>query len=157
MLSHAAAAVASHRAAAFITASNCRTKRARPRPAASDSIFVSIVVKAPIAQILTMLFGFVLLALDYPAPFLKNTAIHRSFPIRIVLLLLLTFFANLFYQVRTPAGFHSRVHVLTPRDTTQGTNGAIYSFIAALCYTRAQLNGEAMPEAKDNKGRGGKA
>ncbi|KAI0746050.1 hypothetical protein C8Q76DRAFT_640233 [Earliella scabrosa] len=106
------------------------------QPAASDSIFVSIVVKAPIAQILTMLFGFVLLALDYPAPFLKNTAIHRSFPIRIVLLLLLTFFANLFYQ---------------------GTNGAIYSFIAALCYTRAQLNGEAMPEAKDNKGRGGKA
>ncbi|RDX41813.1 hypothetical protein OH76DRAFT_1411811 [Lentinus brumalis] len=106
------------------------------QPAASDSLFVSIIVKAPVVQILSMLLGFGLLALDYPAPFLKNTAIHRSFPIRIVLLLLQTFFAILYYQ---------------------GTNGAIYSLIAALCYTRAQLNGEIMPEAKDHKGRGGRA
>lgn len=69
------------------------------RPAASDSIFVSIIVKAPVIQILSMLVGFVYLMLDYPAPFLKNTAIHRSFPIRIVVLLLQTFFAILYYQV----------------------------------------------------------
>ncbi|KAI0355737.1 hypothetical protein OH77DRAFT_1424686 [Trametes cingulata] len=106
------------------------------QPAASDSIFVSIIVKAPVVQILSMLLGFGYLMLDYPAPFLKNTAIHRSFPIRIVLLLLQSFFAILFYQ---------------------GTNGALYSFIAACCYIRAQMLGEVMPEAKDNKGRGGKA
>ncbi len=74
-------------------------ERAPSRPAASDSLFVSIIVKAPVVQILSMLLGFGLLALDYPAPFLKNTAIHRSFPIRIVLLLLQTFFAILYYQV----------------------------------------------------------
>ncbi|KAI0779320.1 hypothetical protein C8Q74DRAFT_684107 [Fomes fomentarius] len=106
------------------------------QPAASDSLFITIIVKAPIAQILNLLIGFVLLTLEYPAPFLKGSAIHRSFPIRIVLLLLQTFFAILYYQ---------------------GTNGALYSFIAALCYARAQLNGEAMQAAKDNKGRGGKA
>ena len=50
-------------------------------------------------QILSMLLGFGYLALDYPLPYLKNTAIHRSFPIRIVLLLLQTFFAILYYQV----------------------------------------------------------
>ncbi|CDO72750.1 hypothetical protein BN946_scf184994.g2 [Trametes cinnabarina] len=106
------------------------------QPANSDTIFVDIIVKAPVIQILSMLLGFVYLALDYPAPFLKNTAIHRSFPIRIVLLLLQTFFAILYYQ---------------------GTNGALYSFIAACCYIRAQMRGEYMQEAKDNKGRGGKA
>ncbi|KAI0330997.1 hypothetical protein GY45DRAFT_1322923 [Cubamyces sp. BRFM 1775] len=106
------------------------------QPAASDSIFTSIIVKAPVVQILSMLLGFGYLALDYPLPYLKNTAIHRSFPIRIVLLLLQTFFAILYYQ---------------------GTNGALYSFIAACCYIRAQMLGEVMPEAKDNRGRGGKA
>ncbi|KAI0369664.1 hypothetical protein BV20DRAFT_967645 [Pilatotrama ljubarskyi] len=106
------------------------------QPAASDSVFVSIIVKAPVVQILSMLLGFGYLMLEYPAPFLKNTAIHRSFPIRIVLLLLQSFFAILYYQ---------------------GTNGALYSFIAACCYIRAQMLGEIMPEAKDNKGRGGRA
>ncbi|KAI1785765.1 hypothetical protein LXA43DRAFT_103219 [Ganoderma leucocontextum] len=106
------------------------------QPAASDSIFISIIVKAPIVQILSMVLAFAYIALDYPAPFLKNTAVHRSFPLRIVLLFMLTFLSILYYQ---------------------GTNAAIYSFIAALCYVRAQLLGETMPEAKDNKGRGGKA
>ncbi|KAM5540310.1 hypothetical protein V8D89_006129 [Ganoderma adspersum] len=106
------------------------------QPAASDSIFISIIVKAPVVQILSMVLSLAYMALDYPAPFLKNTAAHRSFPLRIVLLFLLTFLTILFYQ---------------------GTNAAIYSFIAALCYVRAQLKGEYMPEAKDNKGRGGRA
>ena len=70
------------------------------RPAPSDSIFISIIVKAPIVQIISMLLAFGYLALDYPAPFMKGTAIHRSFPIRIVLLLLQTFFSILYYQVR---------------------------------------------------------
>jgi len=106
------------------------------QPAASDSFFISIIVKAPVIQILSMLLAISLIVLDYPLPYLKNTAIHRSFVVRIVLLLLQTFLSILYYQ---------------------GTNGALYSFIAALCYVRAQVLGEVMPEAKDNKGRGGKA
>ena len=104
------------------------------QPAASDSIFITIIVKAPIVQILSIVLALGIIALDYPAQFLKNTAAHRSFPLRIVLLFMLTFLTILFYQ---------------------GTNAAIYSFIAGLCYVRAQLLGEYMPEAKDNKGRGG--
>ena len=72
---------------------------------------MSIIVKAPVVQLLNMVLGFGLLALDYPAPFLKNTALHRSFPIRIVLLLLQAFFAILYYQVPFPPGPHLR-----PRD-----------------------------------------
>nr|VWP00782.1 Phosphogluconate dehydratase (EC [Ganoderma boninense] len=106
------------------------------QPAASDSIFIAVIVKAPIVQILNMVLSLVYITLDYPAAFLKNTALHRSFPIRIVLLFLMTFLSILYYQ---------------------GTNAAIYSFIAALCYARAQLKGEVMPEAKDNKGRRGRA
>ncbi|KAH9859102.1 hypothetical protein C2E23DRAFT_34461 [Lenzites betulinus] len=106
------------------------------QPAASDSIFVTLIVKAPVVQVLSLVVGFIYLALDMPAPFVKNTAIHRSFPLRIVLLLLQTFLAILYYQ---------------------GTNGALYSFIGACCYIRAQLVGEIMPEAKDHKGRGGRA
>ena len=51
-------------------------------------------------QILSMVLSLAYMALDYPAPFLKNTAAHRSFPLRIVLLFLLTFLTILFYQVR---------------------------------------------------------
>ena len=75
---------------------------AHPRPAASDSIFISIIVKAPVVQLIAMFLGFFIIAFDYPAPFFKGSAIHRSFPVRIVLLLLQTFFSILFYQVRPP-------------------------------------------------------
>lgn len=94
--------------------SNCLTKRALPRPAASDSLFITIIVQIPLVQILNLLIGFVLLALEYPAPFLKGSAIHRSFPIRIVLLLLQTFFAILYYQVRSLPELRVLVRVLTP-------------------------------------------
>lgn len=106
------------------------------QPGPSAGIFVSIIVKAPIIQIFSMLGGFALLALDYPAPFLKNTRIHRSLVLRIIMLLQQTGLAILYYQ---------------------GTNGAIWSFIAALCYVRAVMKGEEMAEAKNNRGRGGKA
>lgn len=39
----------------------------------------------------------------------------------------------------------------------QGTNGAIYSLTAVIAYSRAIALGEQIKEAKDNKGRGGKA
>ena len=39
----------------------------------------------------------------------------------------------------------------------QGTNGAIYSLTAAIAYTRAISLGEQIKDAKENRGRGGKA
>ncbi|KAI0793175.1 hypothetical protein C8Q75DRAFT_713273 [Abortiporus biennis] len=106
------------------------------QPSPSASFIVAIIVKAPVVQILSMLLGFVLLALEIPAPFLKNTAIQRSFIVKIMLLLVQFVFAILYYQ---------------------GTNGAIYSLVAVCCYTRAMMLGEIPKEAKDNRGRGGKA
>ncbi|CAL1707235.1 unnamed protein product [Somion occarium] len=106
------------------------------QPASNVAFLITIIVKAPVVQILSMVLGFGLLALDYPAPFLKGTSIYRSFVFRIVLLILQAFFAILYYQ---------------------GTNGALWSVIAAGCFMRAQMLGEKMEEAKNNRGRGGKA
>ncbi|PCH43416.1 hypothetical protein WOLCODRAFT_25905 [Wolfiporia cocos MD-104 SS10] len=106
------------------------------QPSPNVSFFVTIIVKAPIIQILSMLTGATLVAIEYPAPFLKGTSIHRSFVARIVLLILHAFIAVLFYQ---------------------GTNGALYALIAAMAYTRAIMLGETMEEAKNNRGRGGQA
>ncbi|KAH9942509.1 uncharacterized protein BXZ73DRAFT_88058 [Epithele typhae] len=75
------------------------------QPAASDSIFISIIVKAPVVQLLSFVLAFVILSLERPLPFLKDSSIHRSFPIRIVLLLLQTFLGMLFYQL--PASFEA--------------------------------------------------
>lgn len=47
-----------------------------------------------------MILGFALVALDYPAPFMKNTALHRNFIVRVVALIMQAFMAVLFYQVR---------------------------------------------------------
>jgi len=106
------------------------------QPANSDKIFIEIMVTAPIIQILAMITGFLILALELPLPLLKGSSLHRSWVIRIVLLALQAFLTILFYQ---------------------GTNAALYSFIAMIGYTMAQVRGEKMQEAKDNKGRGGKA
>jgi type VI protein secretion system component VasK len=62
-------------------------------------IFINIIIKAPIVQILTMLSGFAILNFELPNPLLKGTAVHRSLVLRLVLLLFQTFLAILFYQV----------------------------------------------------------
>ena len=92
--------IASRAPRACLRGTSSRTERAHPRPAASDSIFISIIVKAPIVQLISMFLAISIILFDYPAPFIKGSAIHRSFPIRIVLLLLQTFFSILYYQVR---------------------------------------------------------
>ena len=94
--------IASHTPRACLRGTSSRTERAHPRPAASDSIFISIIVKAPIVQLISMFLAISIILFDYPAPFIKGSAIHRSFPIRIVLLLLQTFFSILYYQVCYP-------------------------------------------------------
>jgi len=106
------------------------------QPANNMSFFISIIVKAPVIQILAMLSGIMMVSIEYPVPFLKGTAIQRSLVFRIVMLVLQAFIAVLFYQ---------------------GTNGALYSLIAAIGYTRAVMLGETLEEAKNNRGRGGHA
>ncbi|KAI0074644.1 hypothetical protein K474DRAFT_1765355 [Panus rudis PR-1116 ss-1] len=106
------------------------------QPSPSVSFFITIIVKAPIVQIISMLVGIALLALEYPAPFLKDTSLSRSFVFKGMMLIAQFFFALLYYQ---------------------GTNGAIWSLIGAMCYARATMLGEEMEVAKANRGRGGKA
>lgn len=106
----------------------------QPSPQAAG--FVTVIVKAPVIQILTMIVAFSMIALEFPLPQLRGTRIHRSFVVRIVMLVLQAFLAIMFYQ---------------------GTNGALWSLIAAGCYTRAQVLGEKMADAKDNRGKGGRA
>jgi len=97
-----------------------------------SAIFVMVIIKAPIVQIISVLLAGFIIALEFPAPFLKGTRFHRSIVLRIPLLLLQVFLTALFYQ---------------------GTNGAIWSLIAAGGYARAVWLGEEMKEAKENRGR----
>jgi hypothetical protein len=71
-----------------------------PRPAKQDAFFIDIIVKAPVIPIFSIILGLVIIALEYPAPFMKGNAAHRSLIARVVLLFFQTFFAILFYQVR---------------------------------------------------------
>jgi len=104
------------------------------QPSPKVHIFIMLIVKIPVVQILTMVSGFLLISLEYPLPMFKGTILHRSIPLRIVLLTIQSFLAVLFYQ---------------------GTNACLYSLIAAVFYTRALILGESMQEAKDNRGRAG--
>jgi len=97
----------------------------------SAALFVTLIIKAPIIPIVTMIIGMIILAIELPLPMVKSTGIYRSLPVRIILLLFQTFFAILFYQ---------------------GVNAAIYSFIAAGCYMKATARGEVMHAAKENRG-----
>jgi hypothetical protein len=99
-------------------------------PAPGDAIFVNLIVKAPVIQILAMVFGVTHLVIEL-VPVVRKTAIYRSLPLKVVTLILQTFLSVLFYQ---------------------GTNGAIYSFTAAIGYGVAVAKGEQMEAAKDNRG-----
>ncbi|ESK96617.1 pro41 protein [Moniliophthora roreri MCA 2997] len=106
------------------------------QPSAGAQVFITLIVKNPIIQIFAMVVGSLMVALEYPLPQIKGLAIHRSFALRIVGLLFLSFLCLLYYQ---------------------GTNAGLWGLIAAGAYTRAQLRGEVMEEAKDNRGKGGRA
>ncbi|CAA7261733.1 hypothetical protein NLJ89_g2559 [Agrocybe chaxingu] len=100
------------------------------------AIFVSLIIKAPVIPIMAMILGMVILCIEMPLPAIKGLSLHRSLVVRVILLLFQTFLTILFYQ---------------------GTNAAIWSFIAAGCYIRAIMLGEEMAEAKGNRGRSGQA
>jgi len=106
------------------------------QPAPGAAVFITLIVKAPIIQIFAMIIALLLIALEYSLPQVKGMAIYRSFVVRIVLLFFQAFLCILYYQ---------------------GTNAAIYSLVAIGCYSRAQYLGETMVEAKENRGKGGRA
>ncbi|KAG8763138.1 hypothetical protein FRC12_008691 [Ceratobasidium sp. 428] len=103
-------------------------------PAKSAAPFIAIIVTIPLVQIVTIIMALTLALLEWPAPIMKKLPIYRSFAFRIVWLLLLAFVSVLFYQ---------------------GTNVALYSLTAAIGYIRAQMKGELMEEAKENRGKEG--
>jgi len=101
------------------------------QPSDKSAIFISIIVKTPIVQIFSMIMGVMMIAMEYPVPFFKGTTIQRSIVVRVPLLLIQAFLAVLFYQ---------------------GTNGAIWSLLAAAAYARAVTLGEQMNSADTTKG-----
>jgi len=105
-------------------------------PGKNSAPFIAIIVTIPLVQIVALLVAMLNLTVEFPAPFIKKAAIYRSWIFRIMLLTFQAFLGFLFYQ---------------------GTNGAIYSTIAAFAYIRAQMKGETKEEAKDNRGKRGAA
>lgn len=106
------------------------------QPSPNAALFITLIVKVPIIPMFTMFLGVFILALEWPLPLLKKLPIYRNLVVRIVLLLFQVFLSILFYQ---------------------GTNCALWSLIAAGCYTRGVVRGEYMVEAKANRGREGQA
>jgi len=106
------------------------------QPSPKFALFINVIVKYPIVQIGTMALGFTIIALEYPIPILKGTAIYRSIALRVVLLIMQAAGTVLFYQ---------------------GTNAALWSLIAAMFYIRALTLRERMEEAIKHKGRAGQA
>lgn len=93
------------------------------QPSPKAAVFITVIVKYPILQAITIILGFIMVALEYPAPILKGTSIHRSFGLRVVLLTIQASVAIFFYQ---------------------GTNAALWSLIAAMTYIRALTLGETI-------------
>ncbi|KAG2097527.1 uncharacterized protein F5147DRAFT_714950 [Suillus discolor] len=106
------------------------------QPSPKFALFINVIVKYPIVQIGTMALGFTIIALEYPIPIFKGTAIFRSIALRVVLLIMQAAGTVLFYQ---------------------GTNAALWSLIAAMLYIRALTLRERMEEAIKHKGRAGQA
>lgn len=69
------------------------------RPSPKSALFINVIAKHPIVQIGTMALGFTIIALEYPIPILKGTAIFRSIALRVVLLIMQAAGTVLFYQV----------------------------------------------------------
>jgi hypothetical protein len=118
----------------------------RPSPQAAP--FVLIIVQFPIIQTLAMALGLLIVAIELPLPQLKSSRIYRSIAFRIVILIFQTFLGILFYQVIT---FHFVAACPAYLLLSKGTNAALWSFIATICYTRSLILGETIEEAKENR------
>jgi len=104
------------------------------QPAASIIPLAQVIVTLPIIQIVAFIVGASILIVELPAPFVKNTALYRTWIPRITLLLTQAILTSLFYQ---------------------GTNSAIWSLIAMFGYMQAQMKGEELAELKKGRAGGG--
>jgi len=102
------------------------------QPSASALPFVGVIVKMPIIQPIAIVVGFIMLSMEMPLPFIKNTAIHRSWMPRIMGLIIQAFLASLYYQ---------------------GTNAAVWSLIGCFGYIQATIRSEIREELKQGRGR----
>jgi hypothetical protein len=81
----------------------CQPSKLTPdynRPSPNAEFFIIIIVKAPVVQILSIILGASILAVEFPLPQVKQFSLYRSIVGRIVLLLFQVFLTILFYQVR---------------------------------------------------------
>lgn len=106
------------------------------QPAAAIIPLSNVIVKIPIVQSVAFFVGIGMLAVELPAPGIKNLAIYRSWIPRIVFLLIQATLSALYYQ---------------------GTNAAIWSLIAMFGYIQAQIRGEELAELKQSRGNRGAA
>lgn len=118
------------------------------RPSPRARVFIAIIVKVPFIQIMSMIVGLLILALEWPLPPLKGTQLHRSIPLRVVLLSFQSSLALLFYQV----GPSVVVRFLLLNSVLQGTNASLYSLIAATLYITALNRGENIGPPKEQRG-----
>jgi len=123
------------------------------RPSPRARVFIAIIVKVPFIQIMTMIVGLLILALEWPLPPLKGTRLHRSIPLRVVLLSFQSSFALLFYQV----GPSVVILFVLLNSVLQGTNASLYSLIAVTLYIRALNRGENIGPSKEQRGTCGQA
>lgn len=75
----------------------------------------------PVLQILNVISGLSMLALEWPAPFLAGSGIHRSLEARLAIIPLVGLMAGLLYQ---------------------GANAAVYYIIGLMAYFWAYSEGE---------------
>jgi hypothetical protein len=107
---------------------------------------VAIIVKFPLIPTTAMILGMIILALELPLPIVKGYILYRGFAARVFLLFFQAFLNILYYQVSLYSV------VMRPcQQRIQGTNAAIWSFIAAACYCRAIILGETTKETKENR------
>jgi len=106
------------------------------QPADNVALFITIIVRMPIVQIVAMILGFLTLAIELEIPPFRGSALGRNLVLRMIVVVFLSLVNSIFYQ---------------------GINAAIYAFIAAVCYVRGITLGESMEAAKENRGKGGSA
>jgi hypothetical protein len=94
------------------------------------SIFNPIILKINIVAIICIVFGIIIVLMEYPVPLLRNTVLTNTFFIKIFLYLIVGAFSILNYQ---------------------NVNPGVYLIISSLMYTKASINNE-MTKPKTTSG-----
>lgn len=85
-----------------------------PRAPSRDAFFITLIVKAPVIQVVSIVLAGFIIALEFPVPYLKGTKLHRTIALRIPLLLVQAFFTVLFYQVNPCCFAHISWFLMQP-------------------------------------------